>query len=87
MTVIIRLEEVESKTIEIRNHKVLLDSDVAQLYSVATREINQAVKNNPGKFPQGYIFELTPKDWQPVKSKFLTSPHGGGKAVKTLLKY
>ena len=50
MTVIIRLEEVESKTIEIRNHKVLLDSDVAQLYSVATREINQAVKNNSFTF-------------------------------------
>ena len=79
MTEIIRLEDVESKIIEIRNQKVLLDSDVATLYSVATREINQAVKNNPKKFPQGYIIELTPKEWGLVKSKFLTSPLGGGK--------
>lgn len=79
MSTIIRLEEVESKIIEIREQKVLLDSDVASLYCVATREINQAVKNNPKKFPQGYIIELTPKEWELVKSKFLTSPLGGGK--------
>mgnify|MGYP001205387993 CR=1 FL=1 len=79
MKAIIRLEEVENKIIEIRNQKVLLDSDVAALYSVATREINQAVKNNPKKFPQGYILELSQKEWELVKSKFLTSPLGGGK--------
>jgi len=79
MTAIIRLEEVENKIIEIRNQKVLLDSDVAKLYSVATREINQAVKNNQKKFPQGYIIELNQKEWDQVKSKFLTSPLGGGK--------
>jgi len=79
MKAIIRLEEVENKIIEIRNQKVLMDSDVAALYSVATREINQAVKNNPKKFPQGYILELSQKEWELVKSKFLTSPLGGGK--------
>jgi hypothetical protein len=79
MTAIIYLQEIENKIIEIRNLKVLLDSDVAVLYSVATREINQAVKNNPTKFPKGYIFELTQKEWLNVKSKFLTSPLGGGK--------
>jgi hypothetical protein len=56
-----------------------LDSDVALLYSVAAREVNQAVKNNPNKFPKGYIFELTQKEWLSVKSKFLISPLGGGK--------
>jgi len=49
------------------------------LYGVATRGINQAVKNNPDKFPKGYIIELTSKEWEPVKSKFLTSPLWGGK--------
>ena len=49
------LIDVDSKIIEIRNTKVLLDSDVAVLYGVETREINQAVKNNPEKFPDGYI--------------------------------
>ncbi|HPT40593.1 MAG TPA: ORF6N domain-containing protein [Candidatus Paceibacterota bacterium] len=41
--------------------------------------MNQAVKNNPKKFPQGYILELSQKEWELVKSKFLTSPLGGGK--------
>ena len=79
MTTIIRIEDIESKIFEIRNHKVLLDSDVADLYAVATREINQAVRNNPNKFPKGYILELTQLEWESVKSKFLTSPFGGGK--------
>ncbi|MFA5790768.1 MAG: ORF6N domain-containing protein [Caldisericia bacterium] len=76
---IVKFEEVANKVIEVRGEKAILDSDVAVLYSVETREVNQAVKNNPGKFPEGYIFELTPKEWSPVKSKFLTSPLGGGK--------
>jgi len=59
MAAIIRLEEVENKIIEIRRQKVLLDIDVAELYGVQTRDINKAVKNNPEKFPEGYIFELT----------------------------
>lgn len=79
MSAIIKFEDVEKKIIEIRNEKVILDSDVAALYSVETREINQSVRNNPDKFPKGYIFELTHKEWEPVKSKFLISPLGGGK--------
>jgi len=59
MTAIIKLEDVERKIIDIRGQKVLLDFEVAQLYEVETREINQAVKNNPEKFPEGYIFPLT----------------------------
>ena len=50
--------EVENKIITLRNQQVILDSDVAELYGVQTKEINQAVRNNPEKFPEGYIFEL-----------------------------
>ncbi|MBW8051538.1 MAG: ORF6N domain-containing protein [Cytophagales bacterium] len=75
----VKFENVESKIIELRDEYVILDSDVAALYAVETREINQAVKNNPEKFPEGYVMKLTPKEWEPVKSKFLTSPRGGGK--------
>lgn len=78
-TSLIKFEDVDSRIIEVRHEKVILDSDVATLYGVETREINQAVKNNPDKFPGGYIIELTSKEWEPVKSKFLTSPLGGGK--------
>ena len=50
--------EVENRIITLRDQQVLLDSDVADLYGVETRDINKAVKNNPEKFPQGYIMEL-----------------------------
>ena len=47
---------VEEKIITLRNQQVILDCDVAELYGVATKEINQAVRNNPDKFPEGYIW-------------------------------
>ena len=52
------IPDVEGKIINLRGQQVILDCDVADLYGVATKEINQAVKNNPRKFPEGYIFEL-----------------------------
>lgn len=50
--------DVESRMIILRNQPVLIDSDVAELYGVKTKEINQAVRNNPQKFPYGYLFEV-----------------------------
>ena len=67
---IIKFDKVEEKIIEIRGQKVLLDSDVARLYGVGTKEINQAVKNNPEKFPQGYIFLFTKEEKQEVVKNF-----------------
>ena len=55
---VITTKDVEGKLITLRNQKVLLDCDVADLYGVKTKEINQAVKNNPDKFPYGYIFTI-----------------------------
>lgn len=55
---IVKLEKIENKILVIRDEKVLLDSDVAEVYGVATKEINQAVSNNPEKFPEGYVVEL-----------------------------
>ncbi|MDD3875573.1 MAG: ORF6N domain-containing protein [Bacteroidales bacterium] len=77
MTAIIRLEDVENKIIEIRKQKVLLDSDVAELYGVETKRVNEAVSNNPDKFPEGYIIDLTNNEWNILKSKFSTSIKGG----------
>jgi hypothetical protein len=59
MSNILKLSEVEAKIFTLRDCQVILDSDVAELYGVETREINQALKNNPDKFPEGYILELT----------------------------
>ena len=70
MTSIIRLEDVKNRIIEIRKQKVLLDFDVASLYDVETREINQAVKNNPEKFPKDYLFTLTKEEKNEVIKNF-----------------
>lgn len=54
-------------------------SDVANLYGVETRVVNQAIKNNPDKFPEGYVIELTNTEWKEMKSKILISLSAGGK--------
>ena len=65
-----KLNDVNSKIITIRDQKVILDSDVAALYGVETMRINEAVKNNPDKFPDGYIFELNKDEKQEVIENF-----------------
>ena len=55
---LIPYSEVENKIVAIRKQNVIADADVAELYGVMTKEVNQAVKNNPDKFPYGYLFEL-----------------------------
>lgn len=73
----IRYEFVQEKIIEIRNQKVILDSDVAELYQIETKRINEAVGRNQDKFPPGYLIELTKEEWTPLKSQFATSMKGG----------
>jgi hypothetical protein len=63
--------DVDSKVVEIRGAKVLLDCDVAALYGVETREINQAIKNNPDKFPAGYLISLKDNEIRGLRSKIL----------------
>lgn len=55
---VIKQDKVQEKIIIIRNQRVIIDSDVAELYGVETKRINEAVRNNPEKFPGGYVFEL-----------------------------
>lgn len=73
----VKQEDVESKIISLRDKNVILDSDIAQLYGVETKRINEAVKNNPNKFPEGYLISLTTDEWEPLKSKISTSTKGG----------
>lgn len=77
MTNVIKYEEVESKIVNIRGQHVIMDSDVAELYGVDTKRINEAVKNNPEKFPEDYLIELTEDEWIPLRSKISTSIKGG----------
>ena len=56
------ITEVENRIITLRGQQVILANHVAELYGVETREVNQAIKNNPNKFPNGYILELDKKE-------------------------
>ena len=55
---IIKFSDVRDKVVRLRDQDILLDADVAELYGVETKRVNEAVRNNPEKFPDGYIFEL-----------------------------
>lgn len=59
---IIKLETIENKLIKYNDEFVIVDKDIAELYNVATKEVNQAVSNNPSKFPSGYVIELTKEE-------------------------
>ena len=62
------LEIIEEKLIEIRNKKVILDCDVAHLYGIETKRVNEAVKNNPEKFPEGYVIYLDEEETDFLRS-------------------
>ena len=70
---VITTERVRSLLVAIRGQMVLLDRDVAALYEVQTKEVNQAVRNNPEKFPAGFVFQLNSLELEDWKSKILTS--------------
>lgn len=57
----------------IRDCQVILDVDVAELYGVRTKEVNQAVRNNPEKFPSGYVLELDKQEFTDLRSNILTA--------------
>jgi len=65
-----KFNSIEDKIVVIRNIPVLLDSDVAEIYGVETMRINEAVRNNPDKFPTGYIFELSKEEKKEVIENF-----------------
>jgi len=71
MSDMVKIENLKSMIIEVRGHGVLLDSDVAQIYGVETRDVNKAVANNPDKFLAGYIVELT----KPEKTELVENFH------------
>ena len=63
------LEPIKQKIYEIRGRKVMLDSDLAELYAVETRVLNQAVKRNIERFPDDFMFQLTKDEWDVLKSQ------------------
>ena len=71
-------EEILFKKIHmIRDHKVLLDSDLAKLYGIEPRILKQAVRRNIGRFPTDFMFELTKDEWASLRSQIVISKKGG----------
>ena len=67
------IQNIEPLLITIQKKQVLIDRDVAQLYGVETKRINEAVKNNKNKFPADYLVTLTAKEWDSLRSKVSTA--------------
>ena len=92
MNELMNFDDVNNRIITIRNQAVLLDSDVAEIYGVETKRVNEAVRNNPEKFPEGFVFEISDleivssrskasslDDSEILKSKISTSSWGGAR--------
>ena len=76
--------KIENMIYEIRGKQVMLDSDLAKLYTVETKRINEAVKNNPNKFPDRFSWKLTNEEYKNLKSKISTSnsnEYGGRRKI------
>lgn len=66
-----QLQVIQSKIYEIRGQKVMLDFDLAEMYQVETRVLNQAVKRNIERFPKDFMFQLTSEEWNSMSSQFV----------------
>lgn len=70
------VERITSKIYLLRNEKVLIDRDLAELYGVESRELNQAVKRNIERFPEDFMFQLTREEYNSLRSQFVTLKRG-----------
>lgn len=66
-----QLQVIQSKIYEIRGQKVMLDFDLAEMYQVETRVLNQSVKRNIDRFPKDFMFQLTLEEWESISSQFV----------------
>lgn len=69
----VETKAVKERIVVIRKQEVIADADVAALYGVQTKEVNQAVRNNPNKFPMDYMFELSKSELRDLRSNVLTT--------------
>lgn len=73
----IAIDAIASRILIIRSQKVMLDSDLASLYGVETRRLNEQVRRNAERFPADFVFQLAPAEFANLKSQFATSSWGG----------
>jgi hypothetical protein len=78
---LITIENIAQKIFIIRGQKIMLDSDLAQLYHVETRVLIQAVKRNINRFPEDFMFQLNKEEFEILKSQFVISSWGGRRTL------
>lgn len=66
------IQSIQNRIYEVRGERVMLDYDLAALYEVETKALNQAVKRNAKRFPADFMFRLSPVEWQHIRSQFVT---------------
>ena len=81
---VVPVEGIESRIFVIRGHKVILDADLATLYKVEAKVLNQAVKRNIGRFPEDFMFRLTTEETARLRSQTVTFKTGRGQYPKYL---
>ena len=64
---------IQEKIYEVRDQKIMLDFDLAELYGTETKVLNQAVKRNADRFPKDFMFRLTLKEWNTMRSQIVTT--------------
>lgn len=79
MSDLVAIESVKSRLVTVRGQSALLDRDVAELYGVETKRLHEAVRNNPDKFPEGYVIVLDKPEIEVLRSKILTLEQKPGK--------
>ena len=75
----IPIERVGNRILSIRGHRVMLDADLAELYGVPTKRLNEAVRRNAARFPEDFMFQLTADEAETLRSQFATSNGRGGR--------
>jgi hypothetical protein len=76
-TTSVTIERIEKLIFLIRGNKVILDSDLAQMYGVETKQLKRAVRRNSKRFPQDFMLELTKEEYDSLRSQFGTLKRGG----------
>src|SRR5947208_11730932 len=83
---VVPIERIESRILLVRGDKVLLDADLATLYGVQTRRLNEQVRRNLARFPADFMFQLTDAEFELLMSQFATSnPGRGGRRKRPLV--
>jgi hypothetical protein len=75
-------DRIASTIVSLRGHKVMLDADLAALYGVETRALNQAVQRNRARFPEDFMFQLSAEEVERLRSRFVISNPRGGRRTR-----